>query len=73
MENATVPIQFLDGGKKIYHIQWDELLTVGSEIPFEEYEDLQIGTHVLAPWYDKDGDIDFSEVVVVSEGMSLFE
>ena len=38
------------------------------------YEDLQAGTHVLSPWYDKDGDIDFSEAVVVdpqSEGTGM--
>ena len=76
VENATVPIQFLEGQKKIYHLEWDELLTVEGEVPFEVYEDLQVGTHVLAPWCDKDGDIDFSEAVVVepqsSAGMQLY-
>lgn len=73
-ENATVPIQFIEGQKKIYHLQWEELLIVEHEIPFEVYEDLQVGTHVLAPWCDKDGSIDFSEAVVadpqsISAGM----
>ena len=65
MENATVPIQFLEGQKKTYQLRWEELLTVEGEVPFENYEELQVGTPVLAPWCDKDGDIDFSEAVVV--------
>ena len=77
VENATVPIQFLEG-QKVYHLQWDELLTVEAELPFEVYEDLQAGTHVLAPWCDKDGDIDIAEAVVVNPesvaaGMGLIE
>ena len=43
VENATVPIQFLEG-QKVYHLQWDEQLTVEAELPFEVYEDFQAGT-----------------------------
>lgn len=63
MENATVLIQFVEGQKKIYQLRWEELLTVEGEVPFENYEELQVGTPVLAPWCEKDGDIDFSEAV----------
>ena len=45
-----VTIHFVDGDTK-HSLQWTELLTVECEAPFESYEHLYVGQHVLAPWY----------------------
>ena len=63
VDDAIVPVRFLED-QKIYPIDWTELLQVGSEIPFQEYDDLQLGIHVLPPWSDGSG-VRFSEGVVV--------
>ena len=44
---------------------WTELLQM-DEIPFASYEDVAVGTEVMAPWQDG-GKVQFSEATVVEE------
>ena len=37
------------------------------EMPFEQYEDLIAGVEVMAPWQDRQGNLQYSEAVVLSE------
>lgn len=46
VESATVALQFHGTDESIYHIQWTELLQVGTEIPFQEYESVEVGTAI---------------------------
>lgn len=56
------------GDKKIYSIQWTELLTP-AELPFSSVEELAPGTAVLAPYTDDaPGNIQHSPAVIA--GMS---
>ena len=65
-EGNKVAIRFCEDNET-HHLLWTELLTVDLELPFEKYEDLKVGTKVMAPWYTPDDDISFSEAFVVSD------
>ena len=63
-----------DGDSKVYNLAWAELLTVGSEIPFETYEDLTPGLKVMAPWKDQKDNLQYAEATVLTnvKSMSIF-
>lgn len=63
-EGSTVPVKFPDE-EKIYVIQWEELLTINNEIPFEALSELRVGVPVRAPWTDAGGEIQYADAVVV--------
>ena len=71
VENAVVTFHFVDGGTE-HSLQWTELLTT-DETPFESYEQLSIGMHVLAPWYSgKDSaNIQYAEAEIVEKEDTL--
>ena len=65
VEEATVRVRFLDS-TKVYTLAWVELLTM-EEMPFERYEDLVAGVEVMAPWQDRQGNLQYAEALVLSE------
>lgn len=65
VESATIPVQFNDHNK-VYHLLWTELLQCGSELPFASYEDIVVGSDVLAPWQYGDK-VQYSVATVVEE------
>ena len=64
IEEATVHVRFLDS-TKVYVLSWVELLTM--DMPFERCEDLIAGMEVMAPWQDRQRNLQYSEAVVLSE------
>ena len=56
---------FLDS-TKAYTLAWVQLLTM-EEVPFERYEDFIAGVKVMAPWQDRQGNLQYAEAVVISE------
>ena len=71
MENTNVQVQF-QGDTKTYSILWTELLVLGSEVPYESYDDLQSNTEVLAPWESGDGTIQYSRATILSSKKGIF-
>ena len=66
-------VQFKEGGdKKLYAIQWAELLNT-AKTPFEALSDLVPGTEVLAPYYDSEDKINFSPALVMGRGQKKGE
>ena len=63
---ATVRVRFIDTNK-VYTLAWVELLTM-EEVPFERYEDIA-GVKVIAPWQDRQWNLQYAEGVVISEEM----
>ena len=66
-----VAFRFVDGGTE-HSLQWTELLTI-DETPFESYEQLSMGMHILAPWYSgKDSaKIQYAEAEIVEKEDTL--
>ena len=71
VENRKVQLQF-QGDTKTYSILWTELLVLGSEVPYESYDDLQPNTEVLAPWESGDGIIQYSRATILSSKKGIF-
>ena len=71
MESTKVQVQF-QGDTKTYSILWTELLVLGSEVPYESYDDLQSNTEVLAPWESGDGIIQYSRATILSSKKGIF-
>ena len=65
VEEATVRVCFNDS-TKVYTLGWVELLNM-EEVPFEGYEDVVGGVHVMAPWQDRRGNLQYAEAVVLSD------
>ena len=57
-----MPIRFNEHNK-VYNLVWTELLQT-NEIPFASFEDIGVGTEVMAPWQHR-GKVSYSEAVVV--------
>ena len=68
MEDVEVPIRF-DGDRKLYHLVWTELLTM-DEVPFQNYDDIELGMRVMAPWCIAEGSISYSEALVCDSAES---
>ena len=63
-----VPIRF-DGDRKLYHLVWTELLTMDG-VPFQNYEDIELGMRLMAPWCTAEGGISYSEACVIDSTKS---
>ena len=70
-EDATIPIIFKDSQNKVYHLDWTELLTCDSELPFESFDDVKPGLTLMAPWTDRTGDVQYAVASVVSAGLAI--
>ena len=68
VKNVEVPICF-EGDRKLYHLLWTELLTT-DEVPFQNYEDIELGMRVMAPWCTTEGSISYSEAFVCDSAES---
>ena len=51
---------------KVYTLAWVELLTM-EEMPLEGYEDLIARVKVMAPWQDRQGNLQYTEAVLLSK------
>ena len=42
------------------------MLSVGTEVPFQTFDEISIGMKVMAPWFDDDNSIKHGEATVLS-------
>lgn len=56
MEDEEVSFRFNEGGE-CHKLPWTELLSVGTEVPFQTFDEISIGMKVMAPWFDDDNSI----------------
>ena len=60
-----VSFRFEEGGE-CHKLPWTELLSVGTEVPFQTFDEISIGMKVMAPWLDDDNSIKHGEATVLS-------
>ena len=65
MDDEEISFCFDEGGE-FHKVPWTELLSVGTELPFESFDEVHIGMKVMAPWLDDDGCVKYAESTVVS-------